>query len=423
MGSARGRGLFLTVLAMALAIGLAPSCGGEAPVPPTTPSPPTTTPTWALPQGYTTSRTCRMCHSAQYEAWTKSLHSRMLHDPAADPAAILGDFEGSSPARSFTKSDVVYTLGSRWKQQYLTEVGDDYYLLPAEWVVATGEWQPYHPEDWQERPWFQECAACHVTGLDLENKSFAEASVGCEACHGPGRLHATTGDKTKIVNPANLSFELQGALCGRCHIRGQDASGVAYPVGFEIGQPLPESFTPVSADDPSYFWPDGSSKMNYQQYLDWQQSKHYQSGQAGCTSCHEAHGTSHVADIRSPEDDLCTGCHTDHADVAAHTPYMEAFPRSCVSCHMPRLATSAVPYDMSIHTFSTPDLHKTFEWGMPNACNLCHDQEIGDIPIIPHTLYERSNCLMCHKSAVPMPEDHQGRTSEYCVSCHKPSVL
>jgi hypothetical protein len=56
--------------------------------------------------------------------------------------------------------------------------------------------------------------------------------IGCENCHGPGAEHASTGDKTKIINPKNLSYERQLEVCGQCHFRGS-SSGYTYEYAWD----------------------------------------------------------------------------------------------------------------------------------------------------------------------------------------------
>ena len=48
-----------------------------------------------------------------------------------------------SPIRSltFTKDDIAFVYGSRWKQRYFTKIGDDYFPEPAQWDVTHKMWK------------------------------------------------------------------------------------------------------------------------------------------------------------------------------------------------------------------------------------------------------------------------------------------
>jgi hypothetical protein len=111
------------------------------------------------------SKTCKRCHERRYIEWTTSLHSRMMRDVKADPAANTGDFDAPSKIRTFTKEDVDYTLGSQWKQQYLKKEGDDLIVLPAQYNVFTGEWKDYFSDEPAKRDWFNECAGLRKTSI------------------------------------------------------------------------------------------------------------------------------------------------------------------------------------------------------------------------------------------------------------------
>lgn len=64
---------------------------------------------------------------------------------------------------------------------------------------------------------FRDCFKCHTTGYG-EPGGFTSAeetpglkNPGCEVCHGPGSLHAESGD------PADLSVKVSLQVCGKCH--------------------------------------------------------------------------------------------------------------------------------------------------------------------------------------------------------------
>jgi hypothetical protein len=62
-----------------------------------------------------------------------------------------------------------------------------------------------------------ECYGCHTTGYGKPGgfRSEAEtphlADAGCEVCHGPGNVHAETGD------PADIKSKLTVQDCAACH--------------------------------------------------------------------------------------------------------------------------------------------------------------------------------------------------------------
>ncbi|KKL11398.1 hypothetical protein LCGC14_2546200, partial [marine sediment metagenome] len=77
---------------------------------------------------------------------------------------VLGDFSSRDDDLSFTLDNVDLLIGSRFKQRYARKIGDDYYLLTAQWNVETKEWVKYfpkndwwavegiYPEEWNKRP-------------------------------------------------------------------------------------------------------------------------------------------------------------------------------------------------------------------------------------------------------------------------------
>ena len=46
---------------------------------------------------------------------------------AKHPDAIIPDLSKPDPLVRFSKDDIAFVYGSRWKQRYFTKIGDDYY--------------------------------------------------------------------------------------------------------------------------------------------------------------------------------------------------------------------------------------------------------------------------------------------------------
>ncbi len=330
---------------------------------------------------YVGSDQCQECHQKIYKTWRQTLHSQMARDVSKDPRAIVGDFETPSDVRTFTRDQVVYTIGNQWKQRYITRIDNELYILPAQYNLETGEWKPYHAKDWKERPWLKKCGGCHVTGLNYEARSFVEPAVGCEACHGPGSKHVTAkGPKQldgTIVNPANLPVGLQVQVCGACHTRGKDPSGQhGFPKDFRPGMTLVNLYKPITPETAAKkFWPNGHSKSHHQQYLDWQQSAHAKEG-VTCISCHTVHDTGAATryQTRLPGDKLCLNCHTPvNTPTRSHS--LHDF-NGCIGCHMAKVVKSAVSGDLHDHTMKVIQPKESIAYGglnkQPNSCNTCH---------------------------------------------------
>jgi len=340
--------------------------------------------------------TCKQCHERTYLDWKTSLHARMVRDAREDPEIIQGDFATPNAIRTFSEKEIDFVLGSQWRQQYLKKEGDEIVVLPAMYNLFKGEWKPYFPDQPEKRKWFYECAGCHVTGLNVENKTFVDMGVACEACHGPGSNHveAIPGFEIQTIITASRLTALEAAqICGTCHTRGRDPSGkYAYPAQYQqirgVGN-LRHHFKEVDSNNShsGYFWPSGESKYSNQQYLDWKQSEHAKVGVV-CVTCHNVHKTkttltstgdsatlldSIISKTRLFEDRLCKSCHTTVQYRSVHRIHTFG---SCVRCHMPRVAKIGEAGDAHSHTFRFMFPEATIKAGgydkQPNACNSCH---------------------------------------------------
>ncbi|RME70236.1 MAG: hypothetical protein D6784_17030 [Chloroflexi bacterium] len=332
-------------------------------------------------QEYVGSDRCGGCHEDIYFSWRQTLHARMVQDPASNPNAIVADFQQSDPDLTFTRDEVAYTIGSRWKQLFITRQEDGTLtILPAQWNVASREWVPYRPEPGQPEDWRQACGSCHVTGLDTQTWGFEEFGIGCESCHGPGGEHVSNPEKVKPY------AQVDDQVCGACHSRGRSPAGHPYPESYRPGDTLTDHFTFTTAE--TDVWPDGSARKNHQQYMDWQLgSLMAQATTTNCTSCHAVHDPGAAqGQLVAPVNDLCLQCHGDKKVIVRHTPFHDNAVRkrqfACTDCHMPKMAVSAEAYDIHNHSFLQPDPQASLDHGgldkMPNACSTCHTDRAED---------------------------------------------
>jgi hypothetical protein len=91
---------------------------------------------------YVGSERCGDCHPAVYARWSKTRMANVVTDPKVHPEVIIPDFSKADPPLTFTKDDVAFVYGTKWKQRYSKQVGDDYFPLPAQWDIRNRVWRP-----------------------------------------------------------------------------------------------------------------------------------------------------------------------------------------------------------------------------------------------------------------------------------------
>jgi hypothetical protein len=322
------------------------------------------------------SETCGACHQDAYAAWKQSYHSKMvrpvregllkdaLDNWAKDSKGNAGPTKANITGAPAKLDDVVYVIGSKWKQRFLVknpETGN-HQFLDKQWNRGTSLWEAYG----QKNDWETQCSTCHATGFritayDANNTkamkvSMSEHNTGCEACHGPGQAHASSRKKADIFNPRNASKADADKVCGYCHIRAENtawktAQGnvseyIPHPVLGETYKAGTDDWTKwytdklllpgVHADDPvtknypntdlnnAFYLDDAAAKSGYnealkhhEQYQEHLQSKHAKAGLLSCIDCHSSHGP---ASKQVAANATCTGCHGPSMDAKKMMP-------------------------------------------------------------------------------------------------------
>ena len=399
------------------------------------PAPPDRTPQTAAT--YVGSAACAPCHAREATDWRASQHAAAMS--AATDGTVLGRFDDTAVPHAgvtttfFKRSgrfgvrtdgpdgrqadfDVAYTFGVFPLQQYLIpQPGGRLQALGLAWDArraADGgqRWFSLYPEQalkagnplhWTgiDQNWNSICADCHATnlrkGYDATahqfKTSWSELGVGCEACHGPGSLHAERArrgaplsgtdfppaplDERRGVRwtadastgfPARSRARLDDReiqTCARCHARRSQMTDAA-----RAGDPFESAFRPVLLE-PGLFYPDGQQKDEVYVYASFLQSRMYASG-VTCSDCHDPH----AAALRPQGNAVCTQCHVRAKyDASSHDFHRPGTPAlSCVTCHMPA-ATFMVIDPRHDHSFRVPRPDLTVTLGVPNACTTaCH---------------------------------------------------
>src|SRR5208283_3123515 len=326
------------------------------------------------------SESCAGCHAKAYGAWQSSHHAHAMQHASAE--TVLGDFAQARfryagiesiffrrDGKFFVHTDgadgkladfeIKYTFGVDPLQQYLVEFPDGrLQALPLAWDGRPQDkggqrWFHIYPNEeinhddilhWTKlnQNWNFMCAECHSTGVrknydaakDRFATSFAEISVGCEACHGQGSRHvdwahardrawpfakgedpkmgllvrfderrgiawtinAKTGNAERNFTPALLRKEVE--TCGLCHARRGVFSQDWIP-----GRELSDTHA-VSPINRGLYQADGQMLDEVYNYGSFKQSKMFAAG-VTCSDCHEPHG----AALRAPGGDVCLQCH------------------------------------------------------------------------------------------------------------------
>lgn len=387
--------------------------------------------------GFVGSNACVGCHQAEARLWQGSQHKNAMNH--ATENAVRGDFNDSIFDYNGTRSrffraggkflvetdgadgqlatfEVKYTFGVDPLQQYLIEFPDGrVQALSIAWDTRPKDkggqrWFHLYPDGaityrdplhWTRlhQNWNFMCAECHSTGVrknydakeDRFATSFAEISVGCEACHGAGSRHVAwakggkRGDASKglVVNfdervgvswsadrsnslpkrstpPAVLRKEVE--TCGLCHARrGQLAED------WRPGQWLSQTHR-VSLLDRRLFHADGQirdSEETYN-YAPFKMSKMFAAG-VTCSDCHDPHGST----LKASVDAVCGQCHAAAKyQTIAHRQHAGT-DLTCASCHMP-VRNYMVVDQRHDHGFRIPRPDLSLKFGTPNACNDCH---------------------------------------------------
>ena len=327
--------------------------------------------------------------------------ANVVQDPATHRGAIIPDLSTNSVAR-FAMDQVAFVYGSIWKQRYFTKIGDDYFPLPAQWVVGKREWRVYmvpatggdwwaafYPPDNMKRPTGPTCDGCHSVGYDVETKQVAEWNVGCERCHGPGSEHAAHPTRTNIVSPAQMDSVAANDVCIQCHSQGRplvspiEGKYYDWPVGYRVGLRLQDfwKLEDCTLGQTNFlYFPDCTAHKNRMQGNDFVQSVMYRHG-ITCSMCHDVHGTANYAQLRKPADQLCLDCHGPTSPNGPHAATLEEHTHhksgsagsQCVACHMPKIETEGVPGAfVRAHTFRFISPAMTDQYQIPNPCTSCH---------------------------------------------------
>ncbi len=149
----------------------------------------------------------------------------------------------------------------------------------------------------------------------------------------------------------------------------------------------------------------------------WQSSVH---ASVSCENCHGP-GQKHIDTGGSlpinKSAETCTVCHAQLPARPLDFPQVDPKKHSgqllCITCHNPHdpLAPVKAPLPAQEKAENSP----------PPSLVVAPPQDSEATPAVPHSLEGRADCLLCHNTGgiKPFPADHEGRSSETCLTCHQ----
>lgn len=376
---------------------------------------------------YSGSASCITCHERFYELWAPSHHGLAMQ--GVDAAFIASEltFDQASATikedlfTAFTRNDslivseerdgvrkeypAIHALGGKYIYYFLTPFPKGrLQVLPLAYDVKAREWYNnpasavrhfVDPVEDEELDWHNfaytfntSCHSCHVSQLennyDPESGEYLttwkEAGINCETCHGPSQEHVEVCEKAarkgkvpedlKIIVTSTFTHEQHNSSCAPCHAKMRSLT-TSYPPG----EPFYDHFDLVTLEDPD-FYPDGRDLGENYTMTTWSLSACVTSGNLDCVHCHTSSGRYRFA--TENQNGACMPCHTEQvSDIYTHSHHPEGSEGlTCISCHMP--LTTFARMDRSDHSMRPPMPASSIQFGSPNACILCHDDESNE---------------------------------------------
>lgn len=354
--------------------------------------------------GYVGMETCRSCHANIFETYHQtgmgqSFDAATREKSAAQfgPHALVYDSLSNFYYKPFWRNDTLMV------REYRLD-GPDTIHSRAEsiaWIIGSGQHTNSHMVNfngyvyqapitfytqdgrWDMAPGFEggynsrfsrlinmECLTCH-NGLPTPvpgsvNKYAAMPhGIDCERCHGPGAEHVKTKlagetvDTSRyidytIVNPADLSTELQMNLCQRCHLQGvatlnPGSDWSDFKPGMHLREVMQVFMPKYKGAEDQFIMASHVERLK--------ESECFQAGELSCITCHNPHLSVRVTGINH-FNDACQNCHSGSQELECALPMAERLDEDndCSGCHMPKSGSIDIPHvAITDHNIRIPD--------------------------------------------------------------------
>ena len=432
---------------------------------------------------------CKDCHEEADAAAPKSIHAKVVADPHLDSCEMChvgreghvkfaqGDAGKERPANSGFAKPVDCLLCHKtipdrhaksmpaWKGMQKDAACTACHIAhgdAAEWKAARSAGPFDSPKSLaaagaKPSPAGQAtCAKCHDAPVrSFEASAHREAGATCEACHGNGSVHASSGGVVRWTIPFPAKdAALQARFCLNCHEKdapdhAKDFRKHKYSEGgktcaschrvHEEGAPAEaaKGAKPVGTDACLKCHPDAHPDLGRSVHAPLVAPK-----AVGCEGCH-GNGSAHAAAagkkefILSPRrlpaaerDGMCLQCHRGTSSPAAWaaTPH-GGTGMGCVDCHdtvAPRAKAEkalgpdacAKCHSIQAAQFRLPNHHPVWEGAL--GCADCHDLHRPSPPVFAARKWT-DTCAACHRTeSAPRLHPHEATRGDGCIACHEP---
>ena len=335
--------------------------------------------------------TCRSCHNNIHQTFIETgMGQSFDHATQQKTAATYGkhavvyDENSDFYYQPFFKDSILYVKEYRLqgkdtihqrieKISYIVGSGhhtnshiidENGYIFQAPITFYTQE------EKWDMAPGFEkdnlrfsrflttECITCHnhypeFTEGSLNKFTSMPSGIECERCHGPGEIHVLEKlggnivDTSKyidytIVNPTDLSRELQMDLCQRCHLQGltvleDGKTFFDFKPGMELSSVMNVFLPRYSDSHEKFIMASQADRLRL--------SKCYTQSEMTCLTCHNPHHSVRKKD-KNDFNQPCKSCHATKKVNECSIPIAARAENNnnCVSCHMPPSGSTDIPH-------------------------------------------------------------------------------
>jgi predicted CXXCH cytochrome family protein len=238
---------------------------------------------------------------------------------------------------------------------YLYQAPVTYYTQEGRWDMAPG----FRGDNIRfSRLLSAECITCHnhlpeqVPG-SMNKYAKMPTGIECERCHGPGEVHVReklAGDIVdtskfidySIVNPGDLSRDLQMDLCQRCHLQGiavlqEGKSFYDFKPGMRLNEVVNIFLPRYENSHEKFIMASQADRLRL--------SACYLNSEMTCITCHNPHKSIEVTG-REQYNNACINCHNDPGEVHCSLPEAGRLAENndCSGCHMPRSGSIDIPH-------------------------------------------------------------------------------